>query len=166
MISRRVLHYGIDELFWECLTSSKRESSTVEYTHSEKSTETQDEEFKRLLFPPRGHPVSRQDSLDKWYQIVRQYSGLKLTCQGDKLPGLSGIASRVEELTNDSYLAGLWKADLHNGLLWFSDGPAEIPKDYRAPSWSWACLDSSVDQLFDSTTERTHSTYDADIIET
>ncbi len=164
LISTRVLHYGIDDVFWECLESSRRESSTVEHTTSSDSTEEQ-EFFKRLLFPPNERPMSRQQCLGKWYHIVRQYSELKLTCTSDKLPALSGIASRVQSLIQDFYVAGLWKSDLHNGLLWFSDGPSTTPPSYRAPSWSWACLDGSVDLMFDHTTERTLSSYDAEILD-
>ncbi|KAH8666054.1 heterokaryon incompatibility protein-domain-containing protein [Tricladium varicosporioides] len=164
MISTRVLHYGIDDVFWECLKSSRRESSTIEHTLNDQSSEWQDEAFKRLLFPPAEIPVTRQGTLDKWYRIVRQYSELKLTCAGDKLPAISGIASRVQDLLQDSYLGGLWKSDIHDGLLWFSDGPSQRPQGYRAPSWSWACLDGSVDLIFDPTTRRTFSAYDAVII--
>jgi hypothetical protein len=78
MISTRVLHYGIDDVFWECLKSSRRESSTVEHTLSNRFNEWQDEDFKRLLFPPSESLMSRQETLDKWYRIVRQYSELGL----------------------------------------------------------------------------------------
>jgi hypothetical protein len=166
MVSTRVLHYGIDDLFWECLTSSKRESNMIEHTLSDQSAEWQDEGFKRSLFTSSEHHITREDGLRKWYRIVRQYSGLSLTRKEDKLPALSGIASRIEDIIKDNYLAGVWKNDLHNGLLWFRDGPAEASQTYRAPSWSWACLDGPVDLIFSSTTERTGSIFDAEIVDT
>jgi len=42
----------------------------------------------------------------------------------------------------DVYIAGLWKMAFAEGLLW---SPLRYqntrPKDYRAPSWSWASVD-------------------------
>jgi hypothetical protein len=44
-----------------------------------------------------------------------------------------------------TYLAGLWKSQLPETLLWYHNLPTETnaskPEQYRAPSWSWASLD-------------------------
>ncbi|KAH7173783.1 heterokaryon incompatibility protein-domain-containing protein [Fusarium flagelliforme] len=67
----------------------------------------------------------------------------------DILPSFAGIASLFHYRLKDTYLAGLWKGDLHRGLLWttyrrfqevsFKDLliQLELPSPYVAPSWSW-----------------------------
>lgn len=87
----------------------------------------------------------------------------------DKLPALSGLANLVAMKTGDTYLAGLWKSNLLNEVNWAikayepthscsdpehdaSMPPAtksvvKYPLTYRAPSWSWACLDAEITYL-------------------
>lgn len=65
------------------------------------------------------------------------YGPRKLTRATDKLPAISGIASLYAEKINDEYLAGLWRSQLVEGLMWQSLSFRRV-QDYRAPSWSWA----------------------------
>lgn len=72
---------------------------------------------------------------------------MDLTRKTDKLMAFSGIAQRMQRVLNDEYLAGLWKQHLPYHLLWSKrkDNPiAPEPRDYRAPSWSWASVDGKV----------------------
>jgi len=82
-----------------------------------------------------------------WLDIVREYVSLKLSYESDRLPTLSGLASRLAEQFGATYLAGLWKEDLPRQLLW--DADADIRPQYAsetralghcAPTWSWASL--------------------------
>jgi hypothetical protein len=74
-------------------------------------------------------------------ELVGEYTRRELTCDSDMLPALGGIVSRVAQRTGDQFLAGLWKENLHIELLWMArDAPHRLPKEYRAPSWSWASL--------------------------
>jgi len=53
-------------------------------------------------------------------EVLNQYSKGVLTYPGDKLIALSGVAEKFRRyLPSDSYIAGLWKEDLRNQLLWF-----------------------------------------------
>lgn len=76
-----------------------------------------------------------------WYNIVGDYSSCQLTFAKDKLPALSGMASRFHSITKDDYLAGHWRIDLVQSLFWFSGPGASRVKAYRAPTWSWASID-------------------------
>lgn len=136
ILSTRILHYGRDDLFWECLTLSTRESSTVQYTLSQQAIEWRDEDFKRSLVASVFDPLSTEEGHRKWYRIVAQYSELNLTRIRDKLPAISGLASRIKEIVDDSYVAGLWESDLHNGLLWSNEGNPGSTIIGGAPSWS------------------------------
>lgn len=58
----------------------------------------------------------------------------------DRLPAISAVAREVAKLAQTTYLAGLWKEDLHRGLLWSYDG-VDLPfLNYLAPSWSWSSV--------------------------
>jgi hypothetical protein len=85
-----------------------------------------------------------------WHRIVEQYSRRDLTIQSDKLPAISGVASKIEKATGSAYIAGLWKDNLASDLLWsVSPEPTSklatpILETYRAPTFSWASLSAPI----------------------
>ncbi|KAN0110092.1 hypothetical protein V8E51_006479 [Hyaloscypha variabilis] len=80
---------------------------------------------------------------------------LVLTYDLDRLPALSGIASRFQPIFNCRYLAGLWECQLLDDLTWRVENPqittkrrpllAYAPSEYVAPSWSWASISQPVE---------------------
>jgi hypothetical protein len=64
----------------------------------------------------------------------------------DKLPALSGLARHTQQTRpGDNYLAGVWETTLLGDLLWQTSGMvADRPQEWRAPTWSWASVDSSI----------------------
>ncbi|CAF9911112.1 hypothetical protein IMSHALPRED_009928 [Imshaugia aleurites] len=99
-------------------------------------------------------PVSPKpsDNYQKWQKLVEWYSSCQLTKEEDKLVAFSGIAKRFHSALGNEYLAGLWRDDLPNELVW-RVGRAESdtvrrPSKYRAPSWSWASVDTQVINQF------------------
>jgi hypothetical protein len=79
-----------------------------------------------------------------WQTLCIHYVKRKLTFAGDKLPALSGIASKIAKKTESDYLAGLWRGYLMHDLFWQTLGPMKKPNNYRAPSWSWASIDGEI----------------------
>ncbi|KAK1963005.1 hypothetical protein LY78DRAFT_562375, partial [Colletotrichum sublineola] len=92
-----------------------------------------------------------------WYQLVEEYTTRKLTFGADKLPALAGLAALFKSLLHSNslptYVAGLWREDIANGLIWGAkynhvNGQRRhfgyTPSDLRAPSWSWASVDGEV----------------------
>jgi hypothetical protein len=83
-----------------------------------------------------------------WRSVVEFYSTGQLTVPGDKLAALSGLARAIHNITGSGYLAGLWTERLELGMLWSVASTQPFPvtrrPDYRAPSWSWAALDSKI----------------------
>ncbi|TFB07276.1 hypothetical protein CCMA1212_000469 [Trichoderma ghanense] len=86
---------------------------------------------------------------DGWYYPILQYSKKKLTYETDRLPAVSSYAKLIASKSGDTYLAGLWKNNLHRGLLWKTqrrDRETFVklmqrlarPSESIAPSWSWA----------------------------
>ncbi|KAH7416735.1 heterokaryon incompatibility protein-domain-containing protein [Cadophora sp. MPI-SDFR-AT-0126] len=76
-----------------------------------------------------------------WNNIVTKYSRRSLTIAKDRLPAIAGIAKRSQRHPQDTYLAGIWRWSLPDGLLWCVDGDRNQclrPDTYLAPSWSWA----------------------------
>lgn len=56
------------------------------------------------------------------------------------------VKARIEWpafVSDDTYLAGIWKADLISQLQWRRETPGTRPAAYRAPTWSWASMDSA-----------------------
>lgn len=82
----------------------------------------------------------KRDKLREWYDLLWLYGPTKLTHASDKLPAISGIASLYAEKIGEEYLAGLWRHQLIEGLMWQSLRWRHV-SEYRAPSWSWASGD-------------------------
>ena len=83
-------------------------------------------------------PVTLKDWRDigddgGWSQVIEIYSNCRLTRLEDRLIAIAGIAREVQAHLKDDYLAGLWKKELPQGLLWsFSNaGVVQRPNSYR-----------------------------------
>ena len=78
-----------------------------------------------------------------WLDLI-EHTEMLLTYEADRLPALSGLASRFLELTGDEYLAGHWKVDLARSLAWARKDNLMRSQRHDAPlktpSWSWASI--------------------------
>lgn len=159
MLSNRILYYAADELVWEC-----NEWYHCECSHD--SGKIIDEDglsnrgIRRLQLVPSG--ITLQQIYRKWDDIVMLFSERQLSVDDDRLAALSGLASQVQLLLRHVsggkehvYLAGLWKENLAQGLLWsVEDDMAREGRDvemeyrrpgsWRAPSWSWASFEGPI----------------------
>jgi hypothetical protein len=151
LLSTRIVHYGHIEMYWECLTCSTQESSSVLHTTKtdpESIIVSEGEDFKRAL----SYINTKREAIDFWHRLVGQYSRRALTKSSDKLPAIAGIASAIQSTTLLTYVAGLWREDI-SGLLWFweptgSGGSNSArPAVYQAPTWSWASRNGSIRYL-------------------
>jgi hypothetical protein len=83
----------------------------------------------------------------KWEKLVEEFTSRHITYSTDRLPALSGLAAKRQQETNDKYLAGLWKSDLKNELLWRVEDPERsfrLAEPYNTPTWSWATVSGAV----------------------
>lgn len=74
-----------------------------------------------------------------WYSFAEISSARALTIPADNLSALSGLASLLaSSITggSDEYLAGIWRQDRTEGLLWHVEEPCVRFTTYIAPSWS------------------------------
>jgi hypothetical protein len=87
---------------------------------------------------------------DFWDIIVEQYTERKLTVKDDRLIALAAVAEEYGNRDNREmgesvqYLAGLWRPTIEQMWMWrYTDSSNNRrPKKYRAPTWSWASVDS------------------------
>jgi len=160
LLSKRVVHFEKNEIFWECLETSAREGSVEENPEAWQEGEWSNESFKRCLtfannaaVGELGRHVPESDTfMMQWYRIVCQYSRLSLTYRSDVFMAIAGIAQIFCEVTHFTYKAGLWREHVHAGLLWYADGSLmpvrRVTASFSAPSWSWASLDGPVNMIF------------------
>jgi hypothetical protein len=152
LLSPRVLHFSSTELVWECLEASGcqcLQGSDPFYTAE--TIEALDPKTSHASLVIPSAPLDKAEqlvALIRWQLLVREYSKMKLTLSKDKLPAVSGLAQQFHTSLPfvGDYLAGLWRADFENGLLWGLQ-QVEIPSarpTWRAPSWSWASVEGQL----------------------
>ncbi|CBX92002.1 hypothetical protein LEMA_P047080.1 [Plenodomus lingam JN3] len=137
VLSTRIVHYTETELLFECKTSYR-----CECMPERKAYPTTPALIPRAVASKKAHTIWQA-----WQRIVEQYSARNLTVASDKLPAISGIASKIRKATHSDYLAGLWRGNLALDLLWHglpSGSNIFAPEAWRAPSWSWAGLDTPI----------------------
>ncbi|KAK8043355.1 hypothetical protein PG993_005785 [Apiospora rasikravindrae] len=97
-------------------------------------------------------------SLQVWCDLVQAYTRTSLTMRKDKLIAFSGVVELVRKLyhektesprmSHDAYAAGIFERHLLLMLEWYTKRATGVPKtrprEYRAPTWSWASLDGRV----------------------
>ncbi|KAE9378668.1 HET-domain-containing protein, partial [Stipitochalara longipes BDJ] len=138
----RTLIFGKDQLHWECHEELKSESSRKNMQIDQSFSSS----LRRYLSskPQANEGISAQCKL--WYKMLEAYTRCDLTKSEDKLPAIAGLSNAFSRRSGFKYIAGLWEEDLEMGLLWRSLYPKEtqLPPSYRAPTWSWAALDTEV----------------------
>jgi hypothetical protein len=173
LLSKRVLHFGQQELFWECCEEVKCQCSLVNHAAESKSnlsamalqarkithnlfllsteTDSASADVRSSALAQRfRNPYSADEFQNgiiprKWRDLVSEYSGQRFSKESDRLAGISGLARQMQEYRHSKYLAGLWEDSLWMDLLWIGGLPdAKRAKEGTAPSWSWASLPGKV----------------------
>ncbi|EUC49821.1 hypothetical protein COCMIDRAFT_57272, partial [Bipolaris oryzae ATCC 44560] len=96
ILSRRMVHFGPQELVWECMEMEECECGNVDEGISWNSRTP-----RKSLLLMEGNPFL-------WNRIAAAYSSLSLTKENDVLPALSGIAKKHKPEPEARYLAGFW----------------------------------------------------------
>lgn len=159
MMSTRILRFGKNQLSWCCLSTKASEAfrAGTEHGYDEKY-----KSFKGLMLRNNAQYASNERTQTPghppyyvWYWLVENFIGRSLSRGTDTLPALSGIAKEFQSLTTGRYCAGLWYNNLFQVLCWrrpedYNHGgskkinPGKRPSVPRAPSWSWASIDTDV----------------------
>ncbi|KAF2671840.1 HET-domain-containing protein [Microthyrium microscopicum] len=128
LLSPRTLHFGGNQLIWECDEVLACETFPNGFVSQSKHFDER---------PP--FSIHHTDA-KAWWQIVKAYSRSSITHREDKLPAIAGIARRQFNQTQIPYVAGMFmkgeKGSI-DALLWhFTGGPlGGTVSPYRAPSW-------------------------------
>lgn len=172
LLARRVLHFGPQELHWECMTESIcqcRDTADNRDDDDDRSSKHQ---------PPSAASRKPEFSIDHWkrlesyqlsvawHRLVENYTALNLSYERDIFPALSGIAQTFQTVKQSRYLAGLWQSSALLDLLWYPNPPPfdfqqknqqqqqqqlppwqHRPTPWRAPSWSWASVRGPVEYV-------------------
>jgi len=154
ILSRRVLVFASDQIYWHCHQGQRQCNDPP----AKENTMEPSEEFataaagvatyttKWLVGPHARVPGN-------WDAVAHRYTKRSLSSENDKLLAVSALAAYVFDLRAKqepslAYLAGLFVATDNmwswiEQLLWSSiPRRATRSQTYRAPSWSWASLDS------------------------
>jgi hypothetical protein len=138
LLSPRTIHFTYDEVLWECYEYRSAEVLPDTIYHGRRIS------HKPLILDTL---KEKPGSYKTWHSLMGFYSKCCLTFHNDKLAAISGIASRFayqRGIQSSSYLAGLWKENLVDDLLWSPlYGESKSYPD-RAPSWSWARVDAQI----------------------
>lgn len=137
LLSRRTLHFGREQIAWDCQTVQACETLPDKQPKSCAS-------FLDMDFWSRSQCKPMDLVRKNWPFIAMTYAGCRLTEETDKCMAISGIAEEIQLATGDLYFAGLWESSFVEHLCWvvqhFENEEQRRtrirPLAYRAPSWS------------------------------
>jgi hypothetical protein len=143
------------------MLSFNRQSIQFECSEESRQLDKQKLENTESIYVPHKVPrtlIGLTIRSEIWYALVEEYTKRNLTFKDDRLLAISGLADRFEGDGKQTYLAGLWQAQLPLSLLWKCVKPERQPEVQRAPSWSWASIDGPVDYRLTRNIESHHDT--------
>lgn len=138
LLAPRILHFLDTQLYWKCHAGSSCETLPGGIIDAPVWDKIDFEKQKT-------DGISWEHS---WGNMITHYSSCSATDPLDKLIALSGVAKFFMDAAKTSYVAGMWEDRLECFLDWkVSDQSSLRPRahPYRAPTWSWASVDSAVD---------------------
>jgi hypothetical protein len=130
VLAPRVLHFGFDQLLWECceLSASEEfpEGMPTDYVGDYVRGHWDFKQKTNLFLPPNqltnfhNPPDSNYRKYHGiWQRLGRMYGCCELTQpDADKFMAISGLVRVIQRELDDQYLAGLWKKNLIGDLLW------------------------------------------------
>jgi hypothetical protein len=150
MLSRRILHFTRNQIFWDCCTLSASESLPSKIPFVIDSIPRIERHWRaRLQATQLGDAPSGPTDLSLesfWQAAVLNYTSCKLTKQDDKTLAIWSIAKLVRDALNggEEYVIGVWEYYLEEQLSWRVMDPTKASRDeelqIKFPSWSWASV--------------------------
>lgn len=145
VLSPRTLHFGKQQLFWDCQTKYCCEGTADVFNPSNRTHVKNfflKEQAESALIQSKttlDHSDTSRSNwiLSCWYSIISDYGKRSFSDEKDVIPGIAGIVQEITRQTGFEYSAGLWHQDLHRGLMWRTSEYRYTSEYYCAPSWSW-----------------------------
>ena len=156
ILACRTVNFMSDGVYWNCASLSASEQHPIGLPGVPQEKMNYRSRLQGIIHGTGLFPGLRKAvAYGFWYRTVMDHSRRQLTYQKDKLPAIYGVASKMGESVRDEYVAGIWKSDIHVGLLWMIHSQerhkprvASIDRTYRAPSWSWASVEAFIDYTY------------------
>lgn len=134
LLATRFLGFSTAELQWSC-----RMRSNCEGGH-------QDSPNRQF------HSLYSIDTCQKafhfWHDQVMEFSKRQLSFPSDKLPAISGVASKISGIISSEYIAGLWRNNLIRDMCWerhmFQSVKWQATAAWRAPTFSWVSVEGNI----------------------
>jgi hypothetical protein len=147
-MSKRILHFTVHGLFWECGVVKAHAGGAPAGMDSERAFRTCSSK-ERLLSMIKVRYTNHVCPVE-WFHFIQNYSAAEFSHANNRLFALSSIARALLPFYSDSnYLAGLWKHDFVRGLGWYSrharhENRLRADRLTTAPTWSWASSTGAV----------------------
>lgn len=138
LLSRRMVHFESEELFWECRAVISCQCLELKYDEEDSRVAVPDKtlkNWKRAL----EHEVA-DGNYETWHACVSQYLSRSLTFPSDFFPALHGIIMHLQDCGAGKNVAGLWRQAIWGELVWEMTRLSSRAVPMRAPTWSWACM--------------------------
>ncbi|KAG9231165.1 heterokaryon incompatibility protein-domain-containing protein [Amylocarpus encephaloides] len=162
LLSSRLLLFTDTEVLWSCQQEPFRHSDSTHVTYDAEIPTHARSPFRRLpgdifiggyLAPDANVAPFDLVKFKEWTSICSNYSRRELTVLSDRLPALAGVAQKFQEAWGGEYYAGLWPHHFIELLSWrrsqrLPTGFVSRPEAYRAPSWSWASIEGTIEFHF------------------
>ena len=171
LLTPRSMIFGKSQVHWACRTEEasemfpqglpdlRRGSDLLTYSTAPRSLQilkgwiasVDPLSFDHIRLPNQSVVSPQMNLLLAWRSVVLNYTSRALSFQRDKLAAISGLASVIERKAKVPYIAGMWNAPgcFEYELCWTAtdqtNGQAPFrPREYRAPTWSWASIEGQV----------------------
>jgi hypothetical protein len=176
LLAPRTVLFMRDQVSWECRTHEASEAFTGGIPERREGSALSMNSMERPPIPslkramadniqnPDSWNVSPMQAFWRhWKAIVEDYTQRSMSFEKDKLAALAGIASALDakffahrqHSLIQRYIAGLWKSRffVEYELCWIprthpNGRPSFRPKEYRAPSWSWASVEGAIEYSY------------------
>ncbi|RYP39418.1 hypothetical protein DL768_010712 [Monosporascus sp. mg162] len=151
-LSRRFLRFRDSDVLFECRSGRSCECQQLGVNLEDVGSYDDVDQFRPVAGIIRSRDVNQhhltpkveQDLWAAWRTVVYNFSKASLTYPTDRLPAMSGMASRMPPEIFGDYIAGLWSKDLVEELFWAPHSSIPTPKryvgSYVGPSFSWVSL--------------------------
>jgi len=131
--SRRILHFGKHQMFWECLECTRQEDGTVVKSMNERRWKAdmrygirRSSAHRARIIAATNYSLTKSlpwhsrgiDYVLEWNEIINLYNARSITRKYDRLAAIDGIAQEISRWSGYKYCYGLWLQDIARGLFW------------------------------------------------
>ena len=140
-LSRRILHFTEKEIVWECCGAERSSFASETFPGGPPFDRLFDLDQKFQVPSSRKADDEDDDNYElypRWNELCDNLSRKCVTKPTDMPLVLSSLAEDFSNLLpSDQYVAGFWRSQLPQALLWDVKDKLAKLEEYIAPSWSW-----------------------------